>query len=119
MISKQLLLEGSKFDIYILEQDGVSQTSDFLANLLQSELSKVLHLIDVIKDHGLPSNDEKFKNEGNGIYALKTTNARVYGFFHGQGCFVLALGFLKNKKGGKKVERRHCAQAEALLKALS
>jgi hypothetical protein len=86
---------------------------------MQAELGKLSHLIDVLKDHGPPSNEEKFKNEGNGIYALKTTNARVYGSFHGQKCFVLALGFLKNKKGGKSVERRYCAQAEALFKALS
>lgn len=119
MLSKRMLHKGSKFDIYVLEQDGVIQVSDFIESLLQAEVGKLSHLIDVLKDHGLPSNDEKFKNEGNGIYALKTTNARVYGSFHGQKCFVLALGFLKNKKGGKKVERRHCAQVEALFKALS
>lgn len=119
MLNKRLLYEGSKFDIYVLLQDDDSQVSDFIASLLEAELGKLSHLIDVLKDHGPPLNDEKFKNEGNSIYALKTTNARVYGFFHGQKCFVLALGFLKNKKGGKKVERRHCAQAEALLKALS
>ena len=119
MVSKQLLHKGSKLDIYVLEQDGVTQVSDFIVSLLQAELGKLSHLIDVLKDHGPLLNDEKFKNEGNGIYALKTTNARVYGFFHGPKCFVLALGFLKNQKGGKKVERRYCAQAEDLFKALS
>ena len=119
MLVKRLLHEGSKFDIYVLEQDGVTQVSDFIGSLLQAERSKLSHSIDFLKDHGLSSNNEKFKNEGNGIYALKTTNARVYGFFHGPKCFVLAFGFLKNKKGGTKVERRYCAQAEDLFKALS
>lgn len=119
MLSKRLLHKGSKLDIYVLEQDGFTQVSDFIESLPQAEIGKLSHLIDFLKDHGPPLNDEKFKNEGNGIYAVKTTNARVYGSFHGQKCFVLALGFLKNKKGGKKVERRHCAQAEALFKALS
>jgi Phage derived protein Gp49-like (DUF891) len=119
MLIKQLLRRGIKFDIYVLEQDGLSEVSDFIEALPPPELGKVSHLIDVLKDHGPPSNDEKFKNEGNNIYALKTTDARIYGFFHGRKSFVLAIGFMKNKKGGKKVERRYCAQAEELYKALS
>ncbi|MGC3974146.1 MAG: type II toxin-antitoxin system RelE/ParE family toxin [Nitrospira sp.] len=119
MLIKQLLYSGLKLDIYVLEEDGVSRVSDFIEELPSAELSKVSHLIDVLKDHGPPCNDQKFRNEGNNIYALKTTNVRIYGFFDGKKSFVLAVGFLKNKQGGKKVERRHCVQAEELRNLLS
>ena len=119
MLTKRLLHNGSKFDIYVLERDGVSEVSDFIDSLLDHELSKISHLFDVLKDHGPPKNKEKFNNEGNCIFALKTTDTRIYGFFHGKNCFVLAIGFMKNKRGGKKVERRYCAQAEALYKAFT
>ncbi|MBX9658876.1 MAG: type II toxin-antitoxin system RelE/ParE family toxin [Nitrospiraceae bacterium] len=118
MLSKQLLYSGLKFDIYCLERDGVSEVSGFIESLLGPEFVKMSHLIDVLRDHGPPTNKEKFNNEGNGIYALKTTNARIYGFFHGKKSFVMAIGFMKNKHGGKKVERRYCDQAEALRKDL-
>lgn len=119
MVVKRLLYSGSKFDIYVLEQDGLSEVSDFIESLPEPELVKLSHCIDVIKDYGPPTNPEKFKNEGNGIYAVKTKQTRIYGFFHGKSSFVLAVGFMKKKKGGKKVERRYCEQAEALYKALS
>jgi phage-related protein len=119
MLTKVLLTSGSKLDIYVIEQDGVSQVSDFIEALPSPELGKVSRLLDVLKDQGPPSNEEKFKNEGKGIYALKTTDTRIYGFFYGKKSFVLAIGFMKNKNGGKKVERRYCAQAEELYKALS
>lgn len=119
MVIKQLLYSGSALDIYVLQEGTVSEVADFMESLPESELNKLSHLIDFLKDQGPPSNDTKFKNEGNGIYALKTTSTRVYGFFHGKRSFVLAIGFMKNKRGGKKVERRYCAQAEALRKTLA
>ena len=119
MLNKRLLHSGSKLDIYVLEKDGISEVSDFIESLPEPELRKISHLIDVLRDHGPPTNKEKFNNEGNGIYALKTTDTRIYGFSHGKKSFVLAIGFMKNKQGGKKVERRYCAQAEDLFKALS
>ena len=119
MITKRLLLNGLKFDIYVIEEAGSSEVSNFIESCPEVELSKISHLLDVLKDHGPPTNKEKFNNEGNGIYALKSRNCRIYGFFHGPRSFVLAIGFMKNKQGGKKVERRYCAQAEALHKALS
>lgn len=119
MLITKLLHSGSKFDIYVPEKDGVSEVSDFIESLPEPELDKLSHLIDVLKDHGPPTNKEKFINEGNDIYALKTTDTRIYGFFLGKKSFVLAIGFMKNKQGGKKVERRYRAQAEALYKALT
>ena len=118
MLIKQLLYSGSKLDIFVLEKDGVSEVSDFIQSLPQAESAKMAYRINTLKDHGPPKNTEQFKSEGNGIYALKTTDTRVYGFFHGEKSFVLAIGFMKNKQGGKRVERRHCAKAEELYKAL-
>ncbi len=117
MLTKQLLDSGSEFDIYALEQDDVCEVSDFIKSLPEPEFVKMSRRIDFLKDHGLSKNTEQFNNEGNKIYALKTTDTRIYGFFHGQKSFVLAIGFMKNKQGGKKVEDRYRAKAVALRTA--
>ena len=118
MLNKCLLYSGSKLDIYVIEENGISEISNFIESLPEPEFKKIAHRIDVLKDHGPSTNKEQFNNEGNDIYALKTTDTRIYGFFHGKKSFVLAIGFMKNKQGGKKVERRYCTKADALHKAL-
>ena len=45
MLTKRLLHNGSKFDIYVLELDGVSEVSDFIDSLLDPELSKISHCL--------------------------------------------------------------------------
>jgi hypothetical protein len=120
MISKELLYSGQKYDIYVIKEGGYSEVLEFMAELRvhqEAEFNKLAHSLDFLKDHGPPTNKEKFNNEGDGIYAVKTKSVRIYGFFHGPRCFVLAVGALKNQKGGKKVERRNCAKALELSKA--
>jgi hypothetical protein len=119
LVTKEILLAGAKFDIYIVRENGVSQVSDFIESLQAPEIdSKVSQRLDAFRDHGPSKNTQHFRHEGNGIYAVKTKDVRLYGFFHGKQCFVLAVGFLKNKTGGRNVERRYCDKAVELRTAL-
>ena len=118
MLEKKLLFPGSVLDIYVIFQDGRSEVGEFLGHLSSPDLGQFSHLKDALTYHGIPRNTSKFRNEGDGIYALKTRNARIYGFFDGPRSFVLALGFKKGAKGGRKVERRHCERAREIRKLL-
>lgn len=91
--------------------------STFINSLTAPDLAQMTRLIEFLNTQGIPKNEEKFRNEGDDIYALKTKNARVYGFFDGRRRFTLALGFMKNA-GGRRVERRLHEQAVEIRKTL-
>ncbi len=118
MTEKKLLFPGSVLDLYVVFQEDRSEVAEFIDRLTSPDLGQFSHLKDALTHHGIPRNTSKFRNEGNGIYALKAQNARIYGFFDGPRSFVLALGFKKGGKGGRKVERRHCEHACEIRKLL-
>lgn len=105
MYSVKSLFKGTAYSIAVLYRDADCEVLDFIGGLIAADKAQLTFLIDRIRDHGPPQNQEKFRNEGEGVYALKTKNVRVYGFFDGPRIFTLACGFMKNT-GGRKVERR-------------
>jgi hypothetical protein len=118
MTEKKLLFPGSVLDIYVILQDDRSEVGEFIGHLTSPDLGQFSHLKGALTHHGIPRNTSKFRNEGNGIYALKTQHTRIYGFFEGPKSFVLALGFKKGGKGGRKVERRYWERACEIRKLL-
>lgn len=118
MIRRELFEEGPVFDLYILFDDNESEVQDLIQGLDEHDAGQLTHRMDFIRNHGTPKNESKFINEGDKIYALKTDNVRIYGFFNGAGAFDLAVGFKKGGKGGKKVERRYWKRAKILRQAL-
>ena len=117
MVASRLLYPGSVFDVWVVEEDGDCQVSTFISGLLSPDLAQMIRLIEFLNSQGIPRNEEKFRNEGDDIYALKTKNSRVYGFFDGRKRFTLALGFMKNA-GGRRVERRFHERAIEIRQAL-
>jgi hypothetical protein len=116
MISKQLLSAGSAFNVFLISDGDRSQVADFISSLSSPDLDQFSHRVDFLNSHGLPCNKDQFRNEGEDIYAIKTKNARFYGFFDGPKTFVLAVAF---KKGaGRRVERRHHKRALELRSLL-
>lgn len=111
MLEKKLLFPGSVLDIYVILQGDRSEVGEFIDHLTSPDLGQFSRLRDHLNHHGILMNVSKFRNEGNGIYALKTQHTRIYGFFDGPRSFVLALGFKKGGKGGWKVERRYWERA--------
>lgn len=105
MFTSQVLYVGTAYSIAVVRKDQDSEVVQFISGLESADRAQLTFLIDRIRDHGPPQNQEKFRNEGEGIYSLKTKNVRVYGFFDGPKTFTLAIGFMKNA-GGSRVERR-------------
>lgn len=119
MIHTETLLGGLCFTILVAVKDRNCPVRDFLQNdLSEAERRQMMFLIERIANHGVPHNTQKFNNEDNDIYALKTPTARIYCFFHGSGVLVLTHGFKKAAKGGKKVQAREREFAEQIRDAL-
>jgi phage-related protein len=121
MIVVETLCAGTAFTIRAVVRDGRNAVVEFLRDdLQQTERAKVMALLEYVAEHGPLLNEEKFRHEGNGIYALKTSAVRLYGFFDGQRRIVLTHGFKKHARGGKKVqarEREHAERIRSLLLA--
>ena len=119
MISVETLRTGASFAIQVIVKDGVNAIVDFIRDELgESERTKVIALLEYVAEHGPPCNEEKFRHEGHGIYALKTANVRLYGFFDGQRKIVLTHGFKKHARGGKKAQTREREHAERIRQLL-
>jgi len=119
MISVETLRTGASFAIQVIVKDGVNAIVDFIRDELgESERTKVIALLEYVAEHGPPCNEEKFRHEGHGIYALKTANVRLYGFFDGQRKIVLTHGFKKHARGGRKVQTRERERAERIRQLL-
>ena len=119
MISVETLCAGTVFTIRAVVRDGRNAVVEFLRDdLQQTERAKVMALLEYVAEQGPPLNEEKFRHEGNGIYALKTSAVRLYGFFDGQRQIVLTHGFKKHARGGKKVQAREREYAERMRSLL-
>ncbi len=107
MIFAETLCAGPAFIVRVVVQEGRNAVVGFLRDgLQQTERAKLMALLEYVAEHGPPRNEEKFRHEGNGVYALKTSTVRLYGFFDGQRRIVLTHGFKKHARGGKKVQAR-------------
>jgi mRNA-degrading endonuclease RelE of RelBE toxin-antitoxin system len=115
MITTETFLNGSVFSIAVVVKDGHCTVRDFLEQEIDSNArNKVLALLNFIVERGTPHNEEKFRLEGEGIFALKTSEVRLYGFFDGRKLIVLTHGFKKFGKGGQKVQARERKRAEQI-----
>ena len=87
---------------------------------LSQREDKCFAIIKRIAEHGPVKNEEeKLRHEGNGIYAIKTTEVRIYCFYSGKQLIILTHAFKKHGKGGSKVQRREREKAEDIRRALN
>lgn len=114
MYTTEELYPGQKFLIQGVVKNGKSMLRPFLEGLPQSDKAQCYAAIAKIGDHGLSHNKEKFRKEGQNIYAIKTRNIRIYCFFAGEKLIILTHGFKKNAQGGKSVQKRELDQAEQI-----
>lgn len=119
MYTTETIYEGQAFTIQDVAKKGICSVSGFIEGLPTSAQVKCFAIIKRIAEHGPLRNEEKFRHEGNGIYAIKTTEARIYCFFSGKQLIILTHGFKKHGKGGSKVQRREREKAEEIRQALN
>ena len=90
--------KGSKFTIeWYYTETGNSPPLDFFTSLNVENKIKVMQLFELLGTHGKILNIEKFRNEGDGIFAFKPKPYRFLSFFFQGGKIIVTNGFIKKQ----------------------
>ena len=73
---------GNKFTLeWYFDAQGTSQAFEYFTGLTRDRQKKIIHLFCLLGDIGKIFNEEKFRHEGDQIYALKASADRFLCFF--------------------------------------
>ncbi|MFC1841690.1 type II toxin-antitoxin system RelE/ParE family toxin [Candidatus Dependentiae bacterium] len=104
MIKKFLAHKGSKFAIeWYFNKQGKSTAFEYFKKLSPSRKKKLIHLLFVLGDVGKMFNKEKFRYEGDQIYAIKTSPDRFLCFFFEGAKIIITNAY--EKKSAKMPKR--------------
>ncbi len=98
MLSAKELFKGERFTIYEIVREGKSEIKDFLQSLKNERRElhkKLVKLLEIIAFQGPPKNEEKFRLEEDGIYVIKSFQARIFCFFDAGKMIMLTHGVIK------------------------
>ena len=106
MDKEYLIYIGSYFQLeWYVNSNGESEAKDYFENLQEKQQLKFLFLVKRIGDFGKISNKEKFRNEGDKIYAFKPQPDRFLCFFFNGKKIIVTNGFLKKQQKLPKQEK--------------
>ena len=115
MLMKQYIaFKGTRFTIeWYYDSRGKSQAKEYFEELSVDEQKKVFYLFEAMANLGKIINEEKFRHEGDQIYAFKPMSYRFLSFFFIGSKIIVTNAF--EKKGQKlpskeKVRALHCRQ---------
>ncbi len=75
-------MKGSKYVIeWYFDSNGKSKAKCYFDELTDNRQRKILHLLAIMGQMGKINNEEKFRSEGDQIYAFKPTPDRFLCFF--------------------------------------
>ncbi|MBI5845658.1 MAG: type II toxin-antitoxin system RelE/ParE family toxin [Deltaproteobacteria bacterium] len=103
-LDKELLIEGDCFSIYEIIRDGKPLIKKFLLSLPSDLLEKIKKELQFIAFKGTPRNVQKFAYEGDGIWAIKAKQVRIYCFYEGNRLILLAHGVVKKRPKANPVD---------------
>lgn len=106
----RILFEGSCRKICELIKNGKSTIRPFIESLEASERNSLIRLIEELGERDM-RNAEKFRHEGNGIFAIKSGQIRIYCFFDAGNLMILTNGI---KKKQNRARRADVEKADAL-----
>ena len=89
-------------DVYQIEfyfdENGKSQPKDYMENMAASDVRKFAHLLQMMGDVGQIRNKEKFRSEGDKIYAFKPKPHRFLCFFISGKKIIITNAFMKKQQ---------------------
>lgn len=106
----EIIFEGSGRKICELIKNGKSTIRPFIEGLETSERNSLLRLIEEFGKRDM-KNTEKFRHEGDGIFAIKSGQIRIYCFFDSGNLMLLTNGL---KKKQNRVRREDVEKASNL-----
>ncbi len=95
-MAQYIAYEGKIFTIeWYFTDKNKSPSKDYFQDLDLSQKKKSMNLFQLMGEVGKILNIEKFRNEGNGIYAFKPQPDRFLCFFTKDNKIIITNGFLK------------------------
>ena len=95
MIDK-IAFKGKKYTIeWFINRNGNSQAFEYFENSTEKEQDKAIALFKFMANIGMIYNIEKFRNEGDGIYAFKISQSRYLCFFFRGGKIIITNAYTK------------------------
>ena len=106
-ITEYVVYEGNFFQVeWYYSENGKSQACDYYKKLNASERRKVLRLFQVMGDIGKIHNEQRFRNEGDKIYAFKPQPHRFLSFFFDGGKIIITNAFVKKQQKLPEAEKK-------------
>jgi len=113
MIKKFIAHKGSKLTIeWYFNRQGKSAAFECFKKLSPSQKKKFIHLLFVISDMGRMFNKEKFRYEGDQIYAIKTSPNRFLCFFFEGSKIIITNAYEKKSAKMPKREKEKALNAK-------
>jgi phage-related protein len=97
MVKKEYIAHtGSKYEIeWYYDTSGRSQAQEYFDKLPSKQKRKLFYLFEVMGSEGIIQNEEKFRHEGDQIYAFKPKPDRFLCFFYRGGKIIITNAFVK------------------------
>ncbi len=109
MAVKYVAYQGDKFTIeWYFDRRGKSQAFEYFEKLPLIRKKKLIHLFYILGDIGKVFNKEKFRYEGNQIYALKPAPDRFLCFFF-EGSKVIVTNAYEKKSAKIPIKEKERA----------
>ena len=114
MKKKLVVYRGKKLRLeWFFDDRGKSVSLEYYAQLTIDRKKKIAHLFTLLGDNGKIFNEEKFRNEGDQIYALKTSTDRFLCFFFYEAKVIITNGYEKKAKKIPTREKRRALKIKA------
>lgn len=99
--------KGARFIIeWYVDRQGGKPAEEYLQSLNAGDLKKAFYLFKMMGDRGIIQNKEKFRNEGDDIYAFKPQPHRFLSFFVKGKKIIVTNAF--RKKSNKMPPEEKC-----------
>ncbi|MFH1832022.1 MAG: type II toxin-antitoxin system RelE/ParE family toxin [bacterium] len=114
MEEKRIAYRGEKFTLeWFFNDQEKSEILEYFTKLSYDRKKKILHLFYVLGDEGKLFNEEKFRYEGDQIYALKTSDDRFLCFFFDGAKIIITNAYVKKTKKIPPREKQRALKAKA------
>jgi hypothetical protein len=99
--------KGEKFQIeFFYDEKGKSQPVKYILEVFSgADAKKFQHLLKMMGDIGEIRNEQKFRNEGDKIYAFKPQPHRFLCFFFSDSKIIITNAFIKKQQKLPKTEK--------------
>jgi|AMWB02.1.fsa_nt_gi phage-related protein len=114
MREKLIAYRGKKFTLeWYFDDKEKSEVLEYFENLTRDRQKKLIHLFLLLGDSGKIFNKEKFRSEGDQLYAFKTSDDRFLCFFFDGAKVIITNAYEKKSKKMPPREKQRALKAKS------